>query len=29
MSRMRTKIEEHGVRGLSIVTVRGHGYMLI
>jgi two-component system, OmpR family, response regulator len=29
MSRMRAKIEEHGVRGLSIVTVRGHGYMLI
>jgi len=29
MSRMRAKVEEHGIQSLNIVTVRGHGYMLV
>jgi len=29
LSRLRNKVKEHGLMGLNIVTVRGHGYMLL
>jgi len=29
LSRLRAKVEEHGVTGINIVTVRSRGYMLV